>query len=39
VIDLFDFFEEHKPLSLPEISLRCAARDALTLAVKKRAAY
>jgi hypothetical protein len=39
VIDLFDFFEEHRPLSLPEISLYCAAHDALALAVKKRAPH
>jgi hypothetical protein len=37
VIDLFDFFEEHMPLSLQEISLPCAARDALALSVNKRA--
>jgi hypothetical protein len=39
LIDLFDFFEEHRHLSQDELSLHRAARDRLALAVKQKAAY
>jgi hypothetical protein len=39
MINLFDFFEEYRLLSSEEIALRLAARDALALLVRQRAAF
>jgi hypothetical protein len=39
VIDLFDFFEEYRPLGPGERALRHDAREALALSVKQKAAF
>jgi exonuclease III len=39
VIDLFDFFEEHRNLSAAELALRRSAREALALSIKQCAAH
>jgi hypothetical protein len=39
VIDLFDFFEEYRPLDAAERTLRQTAREALALSVKQKAAF
>jgi hypothetical protein len=39
VIDLFDFFEEHRNLSAAKLVLRRSAREALALSIKQRAAH
>jgi hypothetical protein len=39
VIDLFDFFEEYRPLDTAERTLRQTAQDALALSVKQKAAF
>jgi hypothetical protein len=39
VIDLFDFFEEYRPLDPAERTLRQDAREALALSIEKKAAF